>query len=68
MVPKFYNLLWFDLQTFNFDNITLKITIFLQFNPYYKTTIKFLIGNTHKEYETIFERVFEGNSTEKNSI
>ena len=39
--------------------------IFLQFNPYYKMTLKFFMKNVSEKHEMMSKRVFEGNSTNK---
>ena len=38
----------------------IKRTIFLQFKPYYKTTVKFFTKNVLDEHDTTFERDIEG--------
>ena len=63
MVSEIYYLLRFDLQCFDFDNFILEFMSFLQFNSYYKIIVKFLTVNACDERKIIYEKVFEGNST-----
>ena len=65
MVPEIYYLLWFDLQSVNFKNITPKLMIFLQFNLHCKIIVKFVTENLRNEHKKMAKKVFEGNSTNK---
>ena len=39
--------------------------MFLQYNSYSETTIKFFMENAHDKYEMVYERIFEDNLTNK---